>query len=111
MLEKLAKDFYNNSYASPPGPNELVQFAKIVLDNFIKDLEENVVTVAWNYGCDSVVFYKKDRDKKSILTIKEDYFVNASDKSNSINTDGRGIEGDRVSDQTNDLDDEQTKTE
>lgn len=111
MLEQLAKDFYNNSYASPPGPNELVEFAKIVLDRFIKDLEENKMTVAWNYGCDSVVFYNKNTDKKSVLTIKEEYFVNTNDKSNSVESYGRRIEGYRVSDQKDNLDDEQTKTE
>lgn len=92
MIEQMAKDFYNNLYALPPGHVELVEFAKLVLDKFIQELEDNKQTVAWNYGCDSVVFYNKDYGKESIDTIKEKYYVNEDDQSNSNESDGTGVE-------------------
>ena len=75
----MAKDFHKEAYALPPGPIELAEFARLVLDRFIKEIEDNKQTVSWNHGCDSVVFYDKDLEKQSIKTIKEKYYVNEDD--------------------------------
>lgn len=71
MLKELAKNFnkeHNNSDVS-----DLEQFARLVLNKFIEELEQNKTTVVWNYGCDSVIFYSKDTETKSLMTIKEKY--------------------------------------
>lgn len=106
MLDKLVEDFYDNCYATPLGKEELIQFAELVLNDFIKELESNKTTVIWNYGCDAVVFYNKNYDKKSVLTIKESYFGKSNNKSDSIELYGRGAEGADPSDQQDNLADE-----
>ena len=100
MLKDMAKDFYKKQYAMPPGPTELAEFAELVLKKFIKELEDNSQGVAWNYGFDGVIFTNRDREKKSLKTIKEEYLVNRNDQSNTVDTDGRGIEGDKLQDKT-----------
>lgn len=98
MIKQLAKDFYSNLYAMPPGPADLEEFAKLVLNEFIKELENNTTTVAWNYGCDSVIFYKKDLEKKSVVTIKDKFYGDRNDKSNTVEPDGRRAERDTKAD-------------
>lgn len=90
MIRQLAEDFYNNCYAMPPGPTELAEFAELVLNKFIKELENNKQTVAWNYGCDSVIFYKRDLESKSLLSIKEEFNVDRDNKGNTTESHGRG---------------------
>jgi hypothetical protein len=103
MIKQLAKDFYNKLYSMPPGPTDLEEFAELVLNEFIKELENNRTTVAWNYGCDSVVFWNKDLEKKSIVTIKEAFCGNKHDKSDTTECDGERDTGDRERDQASDI--------
>ena len=101
-LKQLAIDYYNNLYAMPPGEEDLIEFAELVLQTFIEDLEENKTTVAWNYGCDSVIFYNKDYDKKSLKTIEEEYLGNTDDKSNTVEPHGTRVERHNVEDRHDD---------
>lgn len=103
MIKQLAKDFYNKLYSMPPGPTDLEEFAELVLNEFIKELENNRTTVAWNYGCDSVVFWNKDLEKKSIVTIKEAFCDDGYDKSNTDECDGERDIRDRERDKTSDI--------
>ena len=92
MIKQLAKDYYNNLYTMPLSSVELEEFAKLVLEKFIQDLEDNKQTVAWNYGCDSVIFHNRDLENKSLMTIKEEYIGNKDNQSNTNDTDGRRVE-------------------
>jgi len=88
-LNKQAKQFYSELYAMPPSPVDLVNFAELILNEFVAKLEENAGAVAWNYGCDSVLFINRNIDgRKSLQEIKKEFIDVISDKSTEANTNG-----------------------
>lgn len=96
----------------PPSPHDLAEFAELILNKFIEELEENKQTVAWNYGLDSVVFVNKNtEDYKSLRTIKEEFYVDRDNKSNSTESHGTRDQGNRLQDKTTNVVVEQTKDE
>ena len=82
-IKNEAKKFYKELYSLPPAADDLERFAKVVLDKFIEELENNTRSVAWNYGCDSVIFSDKSLDgKKSLKEIKKEFLDDGSNASN-----------------------------
>jgi len=95
MVRDLAKDFYNKLYNLPPSHRDLEDFANLVINKFIEELEQNKTSVVWNYGLDSVVFIDKSVDgKESLRSIKERYLGDENNKSNPIKLHGAGTPGD-----------------
>jgi len=92
MINKLAESYYNNSHPIPLDSDDLVKFAELILNQFIQELENNKQTVAWNYGCDSVIFINRSLNDKSSFNNIKDKYVNTNNKSNSTKYDGRRIE-------------------
>ena len=85
MLKKLAEDFHNKLYHTPANSHDLEAFARLVLNKFIEELEENQMGVGWNYGFDSVIFTNKNvDDNKSLQVIKERYLGNKDNKGDTI---------------------------
>ena len=112
MLKQLAKDYFNNMYHMPPNERDFEEFAKVVLNKFIQELEENKTSVVWNYGLDSVVFVSKEiENKESLQAIKERYFGDENDKSNSTKLYGTGPSGDNEADKTDNLENKQSKVD
>lgn len=94
MLKDKAEKYYNSLYAMPPCPIDLAEFAEQILNEFIQELESNQMAVAWNYGCDSVIFINKNLDdKKSLESIKEKYLGKRDDQGNTIISDGTRASG------------------
>jgi hypothetical protein len=65
MIKDLADEYFKNLYVMPLHLSDLEIFGNLVLRKFIEDLESSKTTVAWNYGCDSVVFYDDISEIKS----------------------------------------------
>jgi hypothetical protein len=99
MIKQLAKDYYNKLYAMPPGSAELDEFAKLILNKFIEELNKNKQGVAWNSGFDGVIFVDKTVDgHKSLNQIKEEFLGQASNASNSTVPQGTGTADNRERD-------------
>lgn len=83
MIEKLAKQTYDNLLNMPPAERDLKEFAEKVLNEFIKELEANQMTVRWNYNLDSVVFLDKNIDGKLSLQDIKEKFLGSKDKTSN----------------------------
>lgn len=83
MIEKLAKQTYSNLLNMPPAERDLKEFAEKVLNEFIKELEANQMTVRWNYNLDSVVFLDKNVDGKLSLQDIKEKFLGSEDKTSN----------------------------
>lgn len=78
----------------PPTEADFERFGKQLIEDFIVELRKKEVAVVWNYGFDSVVFSNK------LDQIKEEFFGNGNNKSNSNESPGAGAIGDAEQDQT-----------
>jgi hypothetical protein len=94
MIKKKASEYFKAQYHQPTNESDLVTFAKQVLVEFIKELENKKQTVKWNYGLDEVVFLKKIEELKELYECRDD-------QSNSDESLGAGASGDNERD-TND---------
>lgn len=96
MLDKLSKEYYNKLYHLPPNPSDLKEFAELVLNKFVEELNKNKQGIAWNSGFDGVIFTDKSVDgNKSLNQIKEEFLGQASNASDSTLPQGAGIAADR----------------
>lgn len=78
-IEQLAKQTYKSLMNMPPAEKDLQEFAEKVLNEFIRELEQNQMTIHWNYNLDSVIFLDKGVDgKKSLKDIKEKFLGSKS---------------------------------
>lgn len=93
MKEKV-EQFYKDMYSMPPTEDDFERFGKQIIEDFIVELKKKQIAVVWNYGFDSVVFSNK------LDQIKEEFFGNGNNKSNSNESPGTGTLGDAERDQT-----------
>jgi hypothetical protein len=71
MLDSLAKEYHNKLYHLPANATDLKEFAELVLNKFVEELNKNKQGVAWNSGFDGVIFADKSVDgHKSLNQIK-----------------------------------------
>ena len=75
-IKNKAKNFYNDCYHKPINEKELIEFAEIVLNEFVNKLEKNMTSAVCNGDIYTVLF--KDRKLKNIKNlneIKKEFYV------------------------------------
>lgn len=86
-IKKKASDYANNLYHTPPNENDLAEFGRLIIEEFTQQLKANTMSVAWNYGLDSVLFVDRNLDDRLCLDEIKERFINGI-KSNESDTDG-----------------------
>ena len=82
-----AKNYYKRLWNLPPSNHDLAEFAELILNEFIAELENNTTNVVWNYGFDTVIFKSKSKDgMKPLDQIKKEFLDDRSDAVHTIDS-------------------------
>lgn len=100
-LEEKAKEYYDKQYHTPINEQELVEFARLMLDEFIVKIEANMVGTVCNGPLRSVLFEDRSHDgAKGLNQIKEEFLDVRSNENDKAIEVGERPAGDTVQDTT-----------
>ena len=87
-MKDKAKKYLKGLYALPPNEYDLTDFAELILNEFIEELDKNSTSAVCNGRLEGVLYISSNVDgKKSLNQIKKEFLdvrSNEDDKANAI---------------------------
>ena len=87
-IQEEALNYHRELYHLPANEKDIEEFARLVLNAFIAELEANTKSITWNYGFDTVIFDETlQKVKKEFLDGKNNGSICSQNRSDEGNTD------------------------